>query len=80
MPAAVAERVELLHITDRNCSLCFNKRAQPNLECPVSQRIEGAEWQSDMRPGLIARDQDGGLIVLDRDNRGRESNLDRRED
>jgi hypothetical protein len=33
-----------------------------------------------MRPGLIARDQDGRLIALDRDDRGRESDLDRRED
>jgi hypothetical protein len=46
----------------------------------VGQRIEGAEWQSGMRPGLITRDQDGRLITLNRHDCGRQSDLDRRED
>jgi len=80
MPAAVAEGVELFHIADRKRSLRLNKGTQPNLERPVGQRIEGAEWQSGMRPGLITRDQDGRLITLNRHDCGRQSDLDRRED
>jgi len=80
VPTAVAEGVQLLYIADRKRGLRFNKGAQSNLEGPVSQRIEGAEWQSCMRPGFVTRDQDGWLIMLDGDDGGRKSNLDRRED
>jgi hypothetical protein len=80
MPATVAEGVELLDVADRKRSLCFDKGAQANLEGPVGQRIEGAEWQSDMRPGLIICDQDGRLIALDRHDRCGETDLDGRED
>ena len=80
--AAVAEGVELLDIAERSAGLRLDPGAQADLEGAVRQRIERAERQPGARLVrlAVARDQDRRLPVLDRDDRGGQADLDRRED
>ena len=78
MAAAVAERVELLDIAEPQAGLRLDPGAQADLEGAVARRIERAERQAGA-PVAAARDQDQRLIALDRDDRGGQADLDRRQ-
>src|SRR6516162_2989040 len=79
--AAIAEGVKLLHIADRKAGLRLDPRPQPDFEGAVRERIERPERQPRARlaRGAVAGHENGGLLVLHRDDRGGEPDLDRRE-
>src|ERR1700722_2081619 len=85
MAPTVAERVELLHIADGEAGLGLDPGPQPDPEGAVGERIEGTERQAGPRfipafAGIpITGDQDRRFIAFDGDDRGGESDLDRRQ-
>src|SRR5215831_2168485 len=76
VPAAIAERVELLDIADREPGLLPDPAAQPDLEGVMRERIERAGRQAG-EPRAVARCERHGLVAVDRDDRGSEPDLDR---
>src|SRR5215212_4990033 len=81
MAAAIAERVELLDITDPQAGLLLHPFAQADLEGAMRPRIERAERQAGARLALdlVARHQDRRFAVLHRNDRSGEPDLDRGE-
>jgi hypothetical protein len=81
MPAAVAERIELLDITQPQACLFFHPGAQADLEGAVRHRVERAERKPG---GLVAVTggcgQDQRLVAFDRDNSGGQADFDRRQE
>jgi hypothetical protein len=64
VPAAVAERVELLHVAELQPRLLLHPTAQTGFERAVRKRIEGAERQ---RIGAVAmHDQHAGTFLGNR--------------
>src|SRR5262245_9717635 len=75
MAAAIAERVELLDIADREAGLRLDPAAQADLEGVVLKRIERTGREAgERRP--FARRQGQRIVAVDRDDRGGEPDLD----
>src|SRR6185295_15516717 len=88
MAAAVAEGVELLDITNGQPGLGLDPGAQSDFEGAVRKRIEWSKWQTRARlPASLGRSsvriaghENRRLLLLDRDDRRGQANLDRRQD
>src|SRR5581483_10767981 len=79
--AAIAEGVELLHVAERQSGLRRDPRAQSDFESTMRNRIEGSRWKSGQ--ALILAGLGGGedqrFVIVNGDNRGGQTNLDRGE-
>src|SRR5580704_13255141 len=80
VPAAVAERIELLDIAEPQSRLFFYPGAQADLEGAVRHRVERAERQSGALVAVAGGGgEDQGLVAFDRDDGGGQADLDRRQ-
>src|ERR1700737_707221 len=80
MPAAIAERIELLNITKPESGLFFYPGAQADLEGAVRHRIERTERQPGELAALATRGgEDQWLVAFDRDDGGGQADFDRRQ-
>ena len=79
MAAAIAECIKLLHIAQAQPGLLLDPGMQSDLEGAVRARVERTEGKSGARLSFAAvrRDENRRLVVLGRDDRGGEANLDR---
>jgi hypothetical protein len=76
--AAVAERIELLDIADRERGLRGDEGAQPDLEGAVLERVERPARQPERVALGATQNQNARRAVLDRHDRRGQPNLDRR--
>ena len=81
VPAAVAERIELLHIADRERGLRLRpRRAGRSRRCGArADRTDRTAVRAAFRRAAIARDQNERLVRLHRHDRGGQPDLDRGE-
>jgi hypothetical protein len=80
MAAAISEGVELLDIGDVERGLGLHPGAQAHFERAVRQRLERSRGQAGRIVLLLAfGDEHARLVVLHRDDRGGQSDLDRSE-
>src|ERR1700692_972175 len=80
VPAAVAERIELLDIAEPQSRLFFYPGAQADLEGAVRQRVQRAERKSGALVAVAGGGgEDQGLVAFDRDDGGGQADLDRRQ-
>ena len=69
--ATVAERIELLDITEPQSRLFLHPGAQADLESAVRHRVERAERKPGELVGVAAgRGEDQWLVAFDRDDGG----------
>src|SRR6202011_179366 len=80
MPAAIAERIELLDIAKPESRLFFYPGAQADLEGAVRHRIERTERQPGERAApATCGGEDQWLVAFDRDDGGGQADFDRRQ-
>src|SRR5262249_13197652 len=81
IPAAIAESVELLDISDGERGLGLDPRAQPDLERAMRVRIEwtGGECRARLTGLALAGDQDPRRVAVDGEEGGGQPDLDRDE-
>ena len=70
VPPAVAKRIELLHITDRERRLFGDERAQGQLESAMDDRIERSGWQAYALGRAACRNENLRRVATHRDDRG----------
>src|SRR5215831_7432121 len=80
MPAAVAERVELLDIAEPESGLLFDPGTQPDVEGAVRDGVERPE-RKPREPAVVAARcrENEGLVAFERDDRRGQPDLDRRQ-
>src|SRR5882672_854107 len=80
VPAAIAERIELLDVTQPQSRLFFHPGAQADLEGAVRNRVEWAERKPGEPVAVAARcGEYQRLVAFDRDDGRGEADFDRRQ-